>query len=196
MRKSTAPFFFCFLFLAFSFSSMAQLRLPGLSNPDVRQALEKVISDYTSGFATLKGEVLANNPQSVEYASLLQFKSAEKNSITEHSGKTPVYSWEALMLTDEEYTVAEKKYKALYKDLKGITLTLNRDYSYGLDGKYDPPSDSKKFATSVFHLTPAATYLPKVKVELSLQYELPEWKIYLTVYQKEREDNERGKVKE
>ena len=155
-----------------------------------------MIADYPNGFATLKGEVLANNPQSVEYASLLAFRSAEKNSITEHSGKTPVYSWQALMLTNEEYSVAEKKYKALYKDLKNVTLTLNRDYSYGLDGKYDTPSDSKKFATSVFNLTPAATYLPKVKVELSLQYELPEWKIYLTVYQKEREDNERGKVRE
>jgi hypothetical protein len=182
--------------LIFSLSSTAQLRVPGLSNPDVRQALEKVISDYTSGFSTLKGDVLNNNPQSVEYASLLQFKSAERNSITEYSGKTPVYSWQALMFSEEEFDVAEKKYKSLYKDLKGITLTLNRDYSYGLDGKYDVPSDSKKFATSVFRLTPAATYLPNVKVELSLQYELPEWKIYLTVYQKEREDNERGKVRE
>jgi hypothetical protein len=100
------------------------------------------------------------------------------------------------MLSGEEFEVAEKKYKSLYKDLKGITLTLNRDYSYGLDGKYDVPSDGKKFATSVFRLTPAASYLPNVKVELSLQYELPEWKIYLTVYQKEREDNEQGKTRE
>ena len=196
MKRPTATLCFYFLFLTLSLSSTAQLRLPGLSNADIKQALEKVISDYPKGFATLKGEVMANNPQTVEYASLLQFKSSEKNSIIEYSGKTPVYSWQAMMLTDEEYTVAEKKYKSLYKELKGITLTLNRDYSYGLDGVYDAPSENKKFATSVFHLTPNASYLPKVKVELSLQYELPEWKIYLTVYQKEREDNERGKTKE
>jgi hypothetical protein len=39
---------------------------------------------------------------------------------------------------------------------------------------------------SVFQLTPNASNLPKVKVELSLQYEMMEWKIYLTIYQKER----------
>jgi len=84
----------------------------------------------------------------------------------------------------------------LYKDLKNISLTVNRDYTYGLSGDYDAPSESRKFATSVFQLTPSASNLPKVKVELSMQYEFPEWKIFLTVYQKEREDNERGKVRE
>jgi len=170
--------------------------LPGISNGDVRQALEKVIADFPRNFATLKGEVLNNNPQTVEYTSLLEFKSAEENTITQYSGNLPVYSWQAQMLTAEEFAVAEKKYKALYKDLKNISLTVNRDYTYGLSGEYDAPSESRKFATSVFQLTPSASNLPKVKVELSMQYEFPEWKIFLTVYQKEREDNERGKVKE
>lgn len=196
MKKSTA-FSFCFLFLfSFSFVSQAQLRLPGTSNSDVRQALEKVLIDFSKGFSTLKGEVVNNNPQSVEYASLLLFKSAEQNSITEYSGKEPVYSWQAQMLTTEEFPVAEKKYKSLYKDLKNISLTLNRDYSYGLSGDYDEPSESRKFATTVFRLTPSASSLPKVRVELSIQYEMMEWKVYLTVYQKEREDNERGKTEE
>jgi hypothetical protein len=196
MKKVTTPLLLGFLFLFTSFPSAAQLRIPGTSNGDVRQALEKVITDYSKGFTTLRGEVLANNPQTVEYASLLQFKSAEKNTIMEYSGKEPVYSWQALMLSDEEFLVAEKKYKALYKDLKAITLTLNRDYSYGLEGTYDAPSESRKFASSVFRLMPNATNLPKVKVELSLQYELLEWKIYLTVFQKEREDEERGRTRE
>ncbi|HEV7332667.1 MAG TPA: hypothetical protein VGN63_16630 [Flavisolibacter sp.] len=194
MKKLTAMFLLSYLF--FAFTSHAQLRIPGLSNSDIRQALEKVITDYPGDFATLKGEVLNNNPQTVEYASLLQFKSAEKNTITQYSGKEPIYSWQAQMFTTEDFAEVEKKYKALYKDLKAITLTLNRDYSYRLEGAYDAPTESRKFASSVFHLVPGATNLPKVKVELSLQYELMEWRIFLSVYQKEREDNERGKVKE
>ena len=194
MKQLTALFLFSLFF--FAVNGHAQLRLPGLSNSDLRQALEKVIADYPGDFATLKGEVLHNNPQTVEYASLLQFKSAENNTITQYSGKEPVYSWQALMFTTEEFTEVEKKYKALYKDLKAVTLTLNRDYSYRLEGTYDAPTESRKFASSVFRLVPGATSLPKVKVELSLQYELMEWKIFLSVYQKEREDNERGKVKE
>jgi hypothetical protein len=65
-----------------------------------------------------------------------------------------------------------------------------------LSGDYDAPSESRKFSSTVFRLMPNANNLPKVKVELSLQYEFPEWKIYLLVYQKEREDADRGKKEE
>ena len=177
-------------------SSQAQLKLPVKGNPDIRNALEKVIGDFPKGFPNLKGEVLNTNPQTVEYESLLSFKSAEKNTITQHSGKDPVYSWQAHMATAEEFEEAEKKYKTLYKQLNGMSLKLNRDYDYSLSGDYDEPSESKKFSSTVYRLMPNATYLPKVKVELSLQYEFPEWKIYLLVYQKEREDTERGKKEE
>lgn len=195
MKKRTA-FALLFGFLISSFAAQSQLKLPGLSNSDVRQALEKVITDFPKNFSTLKGEVVNDNAQSIEYASLLQFKTAEKNTITRYTGRLPVYSWQAQMLSTEEFPVAEKKYKSLYKDLKNISLTLNRDYSYGLDGEYDAPDESRKFATTVFHLTPNATNLPNVKVELSMQYEFPEWKVYLTVYQREREDDERGRTEE
>lgn len=196
MKKLTAFAFFLSFLLVIGFNTAAQFKLPGLSNPDLRQALEKVLADYPRNFSTLKGEILNTNPQTVEYASLLLFKSAEQNIITKYSGKLPVFSWQAQMLTAEEYAPAEKKYRSLYKDLKNLTLTLNRDYSYGLDGSYDAPDDSKKFSGSLFRLSPHASHLPRVMVELSLRYEMPEWKVYLTVYQKEREDNEQGKVRE
>jgi hypothetical protein len=196
MKKRTTHCFFLFSFFTLSVAVQAQLKLPGLSNGDVRQALEKVITDFPKNFSTLKGDVVSDEPQSVEYASLLQFKSAEKNTITRYSGKQPVYSWQALMLTTEEFAAAEKKYKSLHRDLKSISLTLSRDYTYGLAGEYDAPTESRKFASTLMHLTPYATALPNVKVELSLQYEFPEWKVYLTVYQREREDDERGKVEE
>lgn len=180
----------------FLHASQAQLKIPGTGNPDVRNALEKVIGDFPKDFATLKGDEISNDPQTVEYESLLQFKSAERNTITRHSGKPPVYTWQAHMFTAEEFEAAAKKYKSLYGQLKGMNLKLNRDYDYSLAGDYGKPDESKKFCTSTFQLTPNATYLPKVKVELSMQYELMEWKVYLTVYKKEREDKERGKTEE
>lgn len=196
MKKIFTPLLFLLLFICFSIHSNAQVNLPGIGNSDVKKALEKVIADYQKDFATLKGEVMNENPQSTEYASLLVFKTAEQNSITKYSGKEPVYSWQAQMLTTESYSEAAKKYKSLYKDLKNTTLKLNIDYSYGLEGQYSEPDEGKKFATTSFHLVPNATYLPKVKVELALQFEFPEWKVLLQVYQKEREDNERGETKE
>lgn len=193
--KSKSLFSFVSALLLFQ-AATAQLKFPGAGNPDIRNALEKVISDYGKDFVALKGEVQATNPQTVEYGSLLSFKSAESNIIIQHSGNPSVYSWQARMATAEDFEAAEKKYKALYSQLKGMNLKLNRDYDYTLSGDYDKPEESKKFSSTVFHLSPAASYLPKVKVELSLQYELMEWKVYLLVYQKEREDSERGRREE
>ena len=196
MKLKTKQLLLVITSFAFINFSSAQFRLPGTGNPDVRDALEKVITDFPKEFANLKGEVLNTNPQTVEYTSLLDFKSAQQNTITEYSGKHPVYSWQALMFTTDEFETVAKKYKALYNQLKGMNLKLNRDYDYSLSGAYDKPDESKKFSTTVFKLIPNASNLPKVKVELSLQYELLEWKIYLIVYQKEKEDNERGKIED
>ncbi|MDQ6609419.1 MAG: hypothetical protein M3Y85_06335 [Bacteroidota bacterium] len=193
--KTKQLLFFCVAIFSLSFSK-AQFKIPGLGNPDVHNALEKVIADFPKEFANLKGDVLTTNPQTVEYASLLDFKSAEQNTITQYSGRLPVYSWQALMFTTEEFETAAKNYKALYSQLKGMTLTLNRDYTYNLSGEYDKPDESKKFSTTLFRLIPNASNLPKLKVELLMQYELLEWKIYLLVYQKEREDNEKGRIRD
>lgn len=196
MKMTTRPILLSFLLSTAFYSVNAQLKLPATGNTDVRHALEKVIGDFPREFANLKGEVLNTNPQTIEYESLLPFKSAERNIIIQYSGTNPVYSWQAHMFTAEEFEVAEKKYKSLFSQLKGMSLKLNRDYDYSLSGEYDKPSESKKFSSTVFRLLPNASYLPKVKVELSLQYEFPEWKIYLLVYQKEREDTERGKIED
>lgn len=197
MKLTTSPFLLSLLSLIALTTSHAQFKIPGAGNSDVKSALEKVIGDFPKAFASLKGEVIHTNPQTVEYESLLPFKSAEKNIIIQYSGKDPVYSWQAHMFTAEEFEEAEKKYKALFSQLKGMSLKLNRDYDYSLSGEYDKPTESKKFSSTIFRLLPNASYLPKVKVELSLQYEFPaEWKIYLLVYQKEREDTERGKIEE
>ena len=196
MKLKTKQVLLSFTLFLFVVIANAQLKIPGAGNPDIRQALEKVITDFPKEFASLKGEVISNNPQTVEYESLLSFKSAERNSIIQYSGTLPVYSWQALMFTTEDYEAAVKKYKTLYSQLKNMNIKLNRDYDYSLAGDYDQPEETKKFSSTVFHLLPNASNLPKVKVEISLQYELLEWKIYLLVYQKEREDNERGKMKE
>lgn len=191
--KNLKPTYLLFACLIASFTSNAQLRLPAL-DPDLKNALEKVIEEYPRQFSGLKGEILHNNPQTTEYASLLKMTSAQKNTITQHSGSKPVYSWQAVMFTTESFEEAEKKYRSLYKQLKAISLRLNRDYHYGLEGSYEAPDLSKDFVGTVFSLAPNPSNLPKVKVELLMQYELMEWKIYLNLFQKEREDDEQGRI--
>lgn len=176
-------------------SSNAQLKPPG-SNPALKNDLQKVIADFNNGFAAIKGAVQSENPQTIEYSSQVQLNGAEECMITLYTGAKPIYSFQAVMLTTEDFEEAAKKYKLLYNQLRGMTIKLNHDYTYSLTGDYDAPDESKKFSSTIMRLLPAATQLPKLKVEVSMQYYFPEWKVSLLVYEKEREDNDRGKKEE
>lgn len=183
------------LLLFLAAKTHAQLRFP-ITNTDLRTSLQKVLSDYPREFSTLRGEVMVENPQSVEYTSQLEFKGAEENTITRFNGFKPMYSWQAVVLTSEDFEEAKKKYKWLFNQLKVMSVKLDNGYSYTLDGKFEEADESRKFSSSTFVLVPSATNLPKVKVEVNLQFYFPEWKVGLVVYEKEREDKDRGKEKE
>jgi hypothetical protein len=172
----------------------AQLRFP-VTNNGLRNDLQKVIQEYMNDFPTLKGDVLVQNPQTVEYASLLIFSGAEGNSITKYNSTKNIYSWQAVMLTTEDFDSAVSRYHWLYNQLKAMTIRLG-DYSFSLQGDYDEPNEGKKFSDCSFSLLPSAINLQKLKIEVTMQFEFPDWKVGLQLFQKEREDNERGSAKE
>ncbi len=184
-----------FAFLFFFSESQAQFRFP-VTNNDLRNNLQKVIAGFANELNNVKGDTLALNPQTVEYASLLKFDGAEQNTVTQYISTKPIYSWQAVVLTTEDFEQATKKYKWLCNQLKVMTIHLGDGYTFSLSGKYEAPDESKKFSSSTFQLTPAATFLPKLKVEVGLQFYFPEWRVNLLVYQREREDNERGDINE
>jgi hypothetical protein len=107
----------------------------------------------------------------------------------------PIYSWQALMFNSEDYEAASKKYKWLFNQLRGLNIFYVND-QYTLKGEFEEPDESRKFTTSI--LAPVAPPLPlrKLKIEVALLFEFPEWKVNLLVYEKEREDNERGETEE
>jgi hypothetical protein len=184
-----------FVFLFFTSESQAQFRFP-VTNNDLRNNLQKVIAGFGNELNNVKGDTLALNPQTVEYASLLKFDGAEQNTVTQYISTKPIYSWQAVVLTTEDFEEATKKYKWLCNQLKVMTINLGDGYTFSLSGKYEAPDEGKKFSSSTFQLTPAATNLPKLKIEAGLQFYFPEWRVNLLVYQKEREDNERGDINE
>jgi len=176
-------------------AGLSQLK-PPVSNPGLKNDLQKVIADFNNGFNSIKGNVQFENPQTVEYASQVHLSGAEECVITQYTGAKPIYSFQAVMLTTEDFEEASKKYKWLYSQLKGMTIKLNRDYTYSLTGDYDAPDEGKKFSSMIMRLLPSATQLPKLKVEVSMQYYFPEWKVNLLIYEREREDKDRGKKEE
>lgn len=190
--KTTA---FSLLFLVSGIISSAQIKLP-VTNNELRGNLSRVISEFPRQFSEIKGPVNNENPQTVEYSSTLKFESAEDNVITEYKGVKSIYSWQATLLTTEDFEEANKKYKWLCNQLKVMTINIDGHYSYSLDGQIDPAVESKAFSSSIFTLLPAASYLPKLRIEAGMQFQFPEWKVQLLVYEKERNDNERGPIKE
>jgi hypothetical protein len=125
-------------------SSQAQLRVP-VTNNDLRINLQKIVSDFPNQFSTLRGDTLIENPQSIEFASRLAFSGATENSIIQYKSVRPVYSWQATLLSTEEFEEAEKKYRWLYNQLRVMTIKLDNGYSFSLNGDYDEASESKKF---------------------------------------------------
>ena len=176
--------------LLLSISSHAQFKLP--INNAFRSDVQKVVAEFPSQFASLRGDVLAKNPQTVEFASLVSIDKAESCTIMQYSAKSkPVYSWQALMLSTEDFAEAEKKYKWLFNQLRGMNVKYVVD-QYTLRGQYEMPAEERKFTISQLTVVNPPMALQKLKVEIAMQYEFPEWKVSLAVFEKERDDDERG----
>jgi hypothetical protein len=172
----------------------AQFKLP-VDNA-FRNGIQKVVADYPSQFVNIKGEVLNKNPQSVEFASTEGPASALESVVIEYSsGNRMVMSWQALLLSTEDFEEAEKKYHWTFTQLKGMNIPYVID-QYTLQGKYNKPDESLKFVTSTLAPQFPPQAYKKLKVEVSMRYEFPEWKVFVAIFDKEREDHERGEVHE
>lgn len=184
------------IFLFVIVVSNAQLKLPVANSigPDIK----KVLEDYPNQFHNLMGEVVEVNPQSTDYACNFKVKGAEEVTITKYSSanKYDITSWQALMLTTEEFEEAKKKFKSLYNQLQNLAVRMDGGLFFHLKGKYETPREEMKFTTVVFNVDAGASPFKKLKVELQMIYVPMEWKVKILVYDKEREDDERGEAEE
>ncbi|HEX6192739.1 MAG TPA: hypothetical protein VFZ42_10250 [Chitinophagaceae bacterium] len=170
----------------------AQLKLPAVQG-GISQDVKKVIEDYPNQFHNLQGELLIEHPQSVDYACNFKVQGAEKAMVTRYSSKNnDVCSWEALMLTTEDFNVASKKFKALYTQLNQLGVHMKGGGTFHLKGDYETPTEEKKFTTVVFSFQTDDEMMKRLKVEISILYEPMEWKVKVLVYNREREDDEKG----
>ncbi len=177
-------------------SSHAQLRLPVISS-GVGSDVKKVIEDYPNRFINLMGEVKTENTQSTDYSCNFNVSGAEEAIITRYSAKKEKCSWEALMLTTENFEKAKQKFKSLYNQLNNLSVDIGSIKNFHLKGKYEAPEEKKKFTAVLFSFEPTNESVKKLGVEISMQYQAPiEWKVKVLVYDKEREDDERGKTVE
>ena len=195
MKKTVKTLVLITILSFFSISVIAQLKLPvatGFSSD-----MKKVIEDYPSRFIHLMGEVKVQHEQSTEYECNLKINGAEEATIIRYSSKRDgVVSWEAVMITTDDFEDAKKKYKSYFNQLNNLGVNLGKDH-FKLRGVFETPSEENKFNSVLFAIEPTAPDIKKVKVELTLQYKAPmDWQVKVLVYDKEREDGEQGRVEE
>jgi hypothetical protein len=178
------------IILFFIGSVNAQFKL-GPANT-ISTDVKKVIDDYPSHFDNIKGEVIIQNPQSTDYVCNFKVSGAEECTITRYTGKKNlVSSWQAVMLTTESFDEAKKKFKTLYGQLNNLALKTMH-----LKGEYESPVEEKKFTSVLFTFDPADESVRKLRVELILEAEQMDWKVKVLVYDRDRDDSEKGEVVE
>jgi hypothetical protein len=164
----------------------AQKPVPGGFRADI----QKIVADYPHQFAAIRGRLIDKSPQSAEYASSVTPDGSTESSVTSYSsGGKPVYSWQAVLLRTESFEDAAKKYKWAFAQLKGMNVTYVID-QYTLKGKLENPDESRNFSSSELELAAPPDPLRKLRIRVQLQYEMPEWKVSLMVFEKEREDQD------
>jgi hypothetical protein len=195
MRKSVKSLVLITLATVFFVPVNAQLKLPSING--VGNDVKKVIEDYPNRFINLMGEILTENSQSTDYQCNFKVNGAEQAFITRYSAKKEVCSWEAVMLTTESFEKARQKFKSLFNQLNNLSVNAGAVKNLHLKGKYEAPDPSMKFTSVVFSFDPETETVKKLRVEIAMQYQAPmDWKIKVLVYDKEREDDERGETKE
>ncbi|MEO7393849.1 MAG: hypothetical protein ABIU11_02840 [Chitinophagaceae bacterium] len=196
MRTPVKPLAVITLCTFIFFSSQAQLKLPVINNA-ISRDVKKVIEDYPNRFINLMGEMLVENTQSTDYQCNFAVNGAEEAFVTRYSAKKEICSWQALMLTTDDFEKAKQKFKSLFNQLNNLSVTTGNGKTYHLKAAYEIPVEENKFTSAVFSFEPVNETVQKLKVEISMQFVVPmEWKIKVLVYDREREDNERGKTKE
>ncbi len=173
-------------------TSQAQIFTSSKDHVAVGPSLKKVIEAAAKDYEAVRGELLFQNPQTTEYSSLVVPPEALEAKVIEYSSVSGnIFSWQALLARTEDYEEAVKKYKSVFNQLKGMNVTYVVD-NYTLVGKFVTPDEGKKFTTSILTLAGPPKALSKLRVEVSLQFEFPEWTVVVNTYNKEKDDSENG----
>jgi hypothetical protein len=173
------------LFLVLPFNNYAQ----DVFTNKTHSTLQQVISDYPNHFRHIRGEMLNSDPQTSDYASSVEIPGSLATVITKYSASADkeVVSWRCIVAQSDDFEVISKKYKELYNQIKNSIIKVDGEKPFILNGSYETPVEEKQFTTSSLQLLPAIGDLSKVKVEITLEFLVTEWKLSLLVYDQEEE---------
>ncbi|HEX7457278.1 MAG TPA: hypothetical protein VF301_02495, partial [Ginsengibacter sp.] len=166
---------FTLVFIFSTFHLFAQKKLPLLKvSNTIKPDIEKVARDYYDHFYNIKGEKISETESTIEYQSKIIPLGSSESTITEIKGLHNVYSWQAIMLNTDDYDKAVEKYKQIYRQLNGANFIMH-DKAWKFEGLYDTPDDDRSFASSILEPDVNEKVLQRLKIEIALNYNMPEW---------------------
>jgi len=178
-----------FIFILFVFSLAAQV-IPVKNTLQID--IVKVISDYPNGYKNIIGEQIIENPQRGEFECLIKVKDAIKCKLIRYSSSVrEIYSWEAGMMKTDAFETASKKFRAIYNSLQNLTVKINGGTAV-FQGDYIKPLEAVKFTSIVLDPGDRAAELKKLKLGLVFETDMLDWVIKILIYEKEREDKDKG----
>lgn len=165
------------------------------ANADFGAEMKKVIRDYPHNYQSMRGNTLDENPQYSNYECSLKIPGAESVNISRYSSdQKEVYSWQAVMLTTEDFETARAKFKSLYARFNNMAVKMDYGVTFYLKGKYIDPTEERSFTSALMRFELPDGITKKMILEVTMQFEFPEWKVKILIYEKEREDNEQGET--
>jgi hypothetical protein len=171
-------------------ATLACSQMNVVSRSSIAADILKVVEDYPNHFKNITGDLLIQNPQSSDYTCNLNIDGAEECIITKYSAEhKEICSWQALLLTTENFNEAKGKFRSLFSELNGLPVGTSL-----LNGKYESPAEEKNFTSVLLYVTPQNESTQKLVVEIVMESRIMEWKVKLLVYDRERDDDERGPV--
>lgn len=177
-------------------AAYAQPKLGLLKGNTLAGDIQQVITDLPNHFVNIIGEKINDLSNGNHYDCKVKPAGSEECTITSYSSPNkPVFTWKALMLTTEDFSEAQKKYRSLYSQLNNKAILFYNE-THRLKGTYLAPTEDKKFAATIFSLSPDGEDARKLKVEITMQYNLMEWQVAVVVYNRDRADNEQGDIYE
>lgn len=164
--------------------SKAQLLLK--KDAPFHEAVQKVVAALPGQLQAITGALVADNPQSKEYESKVQLPGSLGSSIVQYATtdqKKIIAAWNAVVMEEEVFKTAAKKFHWLYNQLKAGSFKCG-DRTIRFRGKYESPDESLPFTTVM--LTQEGDQ-GKERIELTMQHEITQWVIRVSVYNEDTE---------
>lgn len=158
------------------------LTAQGVFSNNTQSILEKVIQDYPNHFYNIKGEMIAQAPQTTEYRSTLLLPGSSSCIITLYrASRDEGYGWTCTVLETGSFESVKERFREIYGQLTNSIVTTSGQKTFILSGQYEEPVPEKKRTQVVFSLLPGVGEMKKLKVELCLCQSGKDWKISLSV---------------